>query len=52
MGEPDPPDGVDTETVRRAMRRILQAEQDKLHMDSPTGINNEIQSIIEDEVQE
>jgi hypothetical protein len=52
MAEANPPDGVDDETVRRTMRRILQAEQDKLHMDVPQGINNEIQSIIEDEVKE
>jgi hypothetical protein len=32
------------------MRRVLQAEEDKLHMDSPQGINNEIQAIIEDEL--
>ncbi|MFC7214306.1 hypothetical protein ACFQO4_09475 [Saliphagus sp. GCM10025334] len=50
MSQTDPPDGVDNETVRRAMRRILQAEEDKLHMDRPHGINDEIKSIIEDEI--
>lgn len=44
------PDGVDSRTAERAMRRVLQAEKDKLHMDLPRGINNEIQAIIEDEV--
>lgn len=50
MTESQLPDGVDAETVERAMRRVLEAEQDKLHMDNPLGINNEIQAIIEDEV--
>ena len=50
MTESQLPDGVYAETVERAMRRVLEAEQDKLHMDNPLGINNEIQAIIEDEV--
>lgn len=50
MSEIDPPDGVGDELIQRTMRRILQAEEDKLHMDNPRGINNEIQSIIEDEI--
>ena len=51
MSEIDPPDGIDKETIQRTMRRILLAEEDKLHMDNPRGINNEIQSIIEDEIE-
>ena len=50
MTQSDPPDDIDEDSIRRTMRRILQAEEDKLHMDSPKGINEEIQSIIEDEV--
>jgi len=50
MADTEPPDGVDEETVERAMRRVLEAEKNKLHMDLPRGINNEIQQIIEDEV--
>jgi hypothetical protein len=50
MSQTDPPEGVDNETIRRAMRRILQAEEDKLHMDLPRGINDEIEAIIEDEI--
>lgn len=50
MSETDPPDGVDKDKIRRAMRRVLQAEEDKLHMDNPLGINNDIQAIIEDEI--
>lgn len=51
MSQTDPPDGVDDETIRRTMRRVLQAEEDKLHMDRPRGINNEIEAIIEDEIE-
>lgn len=50
MSQTDPPENVDQETIQRTMRRVLQAEKDKLHMDNPRGINNEIQAIIEDEV--
>ncbi|MDS0284046.1 hypothetical protein [Haloarcula onubensis] len=50
MSQTDPPEGVDNEAIRRAMRRILQAEEDKLHMDLPRGINDEIEAIIEDEI--
>lgn len=50
MTQTDPPEDVDSETIERAMRRVLQAEQDKLHMDIPQGISNEIQAIIKDEI--
>ena len=50
MSQTDAPEGVDEETIKRTMRRVLQAEDDKLHMDLPRGINDEIESIIEDEV--
>ena len=50
MSQVDPPEGVDEETVKRAMRRVLEAEEEKLHMDSPKGINNNIQKIIENEI--
>lgn len=51
MSETDPPEDVGEDTVRRTMRRILQAEEDKLHMDNPIGIIDEIEAIIEDEIQ-
>lgn len=51
MSQTDPPDGVDDETIRQTMRRVLKAEEDKLHMDLPRGINDEIQAIIEDEIE-
>ena len=50
MSRSGPPDGVDDEMVVRTMRRVLQAEEDKLHMDLPRGINDEIEAIIKDEL--
>jgi hypothetical protein len=36
--------------MQRMMQRVLEAEQDKLYMRTPQGINNDIKSIIEEEV--
>lgn len=46
----DIPNEVGEETLSRALRRVLEAEDDKLHMKRPHGINQEIKAIIEDEV--
>lgn len=50
MTRPDLPEGVSQDQMQRLMRRVLEAERDKLHMGNPMGINDDIQSIIEDEV--
>ncbi len=50
MSSQDLPEGVDEETIKRMMRRVLEAEKDKLHMGNPIGINDDIESIIEDEI--
>lgn len=50
MSSKDLPEGVDEETIKRMMRRVLEAEKDKLHMGNPIGINDDIESIIEDEI--
>lgn len=44
-------DEVGTETIQRIMQRVLQAEENKLHMKLPRGINQELKDIIEDEVE-
>lgn len=41
---------VDGKKLQRMMERVLEAEQDKLYMRSPIGINNDIRQIIEEEV--
>lgn len=45
------PDDVDDEVAKRLMERVLQAERDKLHMGNPLGINDDIESIIEEEIE-
>lgn len=50
MGDEDLPSGVDNQQVKRIMQRVLEAEKEKLHMNTLSGINNQIESIIEDEV--
>jgi len=46
----DLPEGVDSEQMQRIVRRVLEAEREKLHMGNPLGINQDLQQIIEDEV--
>lgn len=46
----DLPEGVDSEQMQRIVRRVLEAEREKLHMGNPIGINQNLQDIIEDEV--
>ncbi len=50
MTDRELPDDVDQETIKRMMQRVLNAEKNKLHMGNPIGINDDIQSIIEDEI--
>jgi hypothetical protein len=46
----DLPDDIDEETRKRLMARVLQAEKEKLYMDNPQGINQDIKAIIEEEI--
>lgn len=50
MTKSDPPDGVDPEHIHQIMRYVLEAEEDKLHMGNPVGINEDIKKIIEREI--
>lgn len=50
MPNSDLPEDVDEETATRSLRRVLEAEQDKLYMENPLGIKDDIQEIIEEEV--
>jgi hypothetical protein len=36
--------------LKRVRERALEAEKNKLHMDLPRGINNEIEEIIREEI--
>lgn len=40
----------DDKTLRRVRERVLSAEKDKLNLDIPQGINNEIEEIIREEI--
>jgi hypothetical protein len=42
----------DEDTLRRVRERVLEAEQERLHMKLPRNILNDIQEIIEEEVEE
>ena len=50
MMDVDPPEGMTEEEFRHLLNNVLAAENEKLHMDSPVGINNDIERIIEREV--
>ena len=39
-------------TQRRVQEKVLKAEKEKLNLDLPRGINNEIEQIIRDEISE
>jgi len=41
---------IPDETLARIRERVLQAEKEKLNLDLPRGINDEIEEIIEEEV--
>ncbi|WP_267644043.1 hypothetical protein [Haloarchaeobius amylolyticus] len=40
----------DEDTLRRIRERVLQAEKEKLNLETPRGINNEIEQILREEV--
>jgi len=41
---------IPDETLQRIRERVLRAEKEKLNLDNPRGINNDIQQIIEEEI--
>lgn len=51
MAGDDLPEGVDQKQLQRILRRVLEAEKEKLHMGNPMGINDDLESIIEEEVE-
>jgi len=51
MSSTEMPDHLDEETVQRILQRVLEAEKTRLHMGNPRGVNQEIESIIRDEVE-
>ena len=41
---------IDDEKLRRIRERVLQAEKEKLHLDLPRGVINEIEEIVREEI--
>jgi len=41
---------IDEEKLRRIRERVLQAEKEKLHLDLPRGVINEIEGIVREEI--
>jgi hypothetical protein len=41
---------IDEEKLRRIRERVLQAEKEKLHLDLPRGVINDIEEIVREEV--
>lgn len=50
MTEPEGDITVPESKLARIRERVLAAEKDKLNLDNPRGINNEIEQIIEEEI--
>lgn len=42
---------IEDEKIATIIERVLQAEQDKLHLKNPRGIRGEIEDIIREEVE-
>jgi hypothetical protein len=47
----NPDTEVDDERIATIIERVLQAEQDKLHLKNPRGIRGEIEKLIREEVE-
>lgn len=41
---------IEEEKLRRIRERVLEAEKDKLHLDLPRGVINEIEEIVREEI--
>lgn len=41
---------IDSSKLTRIRERVLQAEKDKLHLDTPRGVINDIEEIIREEI--
>lgn len=49
--EPEMPSHLDSRSARELLELVLEAEKDRIHMKQPRGVNNEIESVIRDEVE-
>ena len=51
MSRENPDTEVDDEKIAAVIERVLQAEQDKLHLKNPRGIREDIEDIVREEVE-
>jgi len=51
MSKGNPDTEVEDEKIAAVIERVLQAEQDKLHLKNPRGIREDIEDIIREEVE-
>ena len=51
MSRENPNAEVEDERIAAVIERVLQEEQDKLHLKKPRGIRGEIEDIIREEVE-
>lgn len=51
MSRQNPDTEVEDEKIATVIERVLQAEQDKLHLKNPRGIREDIEDIIREEVE-
>jgi hypothetical protein len=50
MSRENPDTEVENEKIASVIERVLQAEQDKLHLKNPRGVREDIEDIIREEV--
>lgn len=41
---------LDQATLRRIRERVLEAEKEKIHLDNPRGVVNDIEDIVREEI--
>jgi len=51
MSRENPDTEVGDEKIAAVIERVLQAEQDKLHLKNPRGIREDIEDIVREEVE-
>lgn len=49
--EPELPAHLDEETANELLERVLEAEDARIHMENPLGVNQEIEEAIRDRVE-
>lgn len=51
MNRDNPDVDIEDEKIATVIERVLQAEQDKLHLKNPRGIREDLEDIIREEIE-